>query len=387
MKTVLSALSLSLLLAGTAPAADSLNVRLVGHCNTPVSAVYSVSVSGEYAYIADGGLRVMSVADPAHPSLVAQGDTFDYAWAVTVDGDYAFVAGDLGLDVVSVADPAHPVVVGQCGAPVGAAGVAVGGGYAYLADAASGLRVISVADPAHPVEVGYYDTPGMASDVAVAGTCVYVADHAAGLRAISVADPAHPVEIGSTDSTIGATKVALSGEYAYVGYGYNMLVISVADPTHPVKVGQCHLAGAGGARGVAVNGAYAYVTADDGGLRVVSIADPANPVEVGYYAQPFADGVAVLGDYAYVGMDLPGGFSVFQFYGQGVEETPSAEVRTPNGGATVLSGSGVQRLESRAVFDAMGRRVSNPEPGVYFLRQASSVMRDASGVTKVVITR
>jgi hypothetical protein len=26
-------------------------------------------------------------------------------------------------------------------------------------------------------------------------------------------------------------------------------------------------------------------------------------------------------------------------------------------------------------------------PGVYFVRQASSVMRDASGVTKVIITR
>jgi hypothetical protein len=72
----------------------------------------------------------------------------------------------------------------------------------------------------------------------------------------------------------------------------------------------------------------------------------------------------------------------------GAKETPSAELRTPNRGPTIVSGaSGVKRLESCAVFDAMGRRVHDPRPGVYFVRRASSIERQASGVTKVVIMK
>jgi hypothetical protein len=404
MRVVLSAISLSLLLVGIAPAVDSLNVRLVGHCQTPPSYVTSVTLSGEYAYIADGALRVISVADPAHPVEVAHLDTFDYTWAVAVAGDYAYVAGDDGLDVISVSDPAHPVVVGRCGALQGGAGVAVGGGYAYLADASAGLRVISVADPAHPVEVGHYDTPGLASDVATAGTCAYIADHASGLRVISVADPAHPVEVGSTDSTIGADKVALNGENAYVTYEHNLLVISVADSAHPVKIGQCHLTSAGGALDVAVSGTYAYVTADDGGLRVVSVADPANPREVGYYAQPFARGIDVLGDYAYVGMDVYGGLWVFQSYGQGVAEAPNVDVQEARSQPSVVRGvlfllpsSGLKRSASNVLLDVSGRKVMDLRPGandvralvpsVYFVRRAPGVERDASSVIKLVIAK
>jgi hypothetical protein len=102
-----------------------------------------------------------------------------------VAGNYAYVTdGSAGLRVISVADPAHPTEVGYCDTPGHAWGVAVIGDYAYVADDEAGLRVISVADPAHPSEVGYYDTPGWARGVAVAWDYAYVAASGAGLRVI-----------------------------------------------------------------------------------------------------------------------------------------------------------------------------------------------------------
>ena len=72
----------------------------------------------------------------------------------------------------------------------------------------------------------------------------------------------------------------------------------------------------------------------------------------------------------------------------GVDESPKPQAPSRKLAATVLSGaSGVKRLASSVVFDAMGRRVANPRSGVYFLRSASSVTRDAPSVTKVVIQR
>jgi hypothetical protein len=71
-------------------------------------------------------------------------------------------------------------------------------------------------------------------------------------------------------------------------------------------------------------------------------------------------------------------------YGTGVEETPNAEVRMAVGGPTILSGaSSVKQLASCVVFDAMGRRVLNPKPGVYFIWEQSAFSSQHSGRSAV----
>ena len=67
----------------------------------------------------------------------------------------------------------------------------------------------------------------------------------------------------------------------------------------------------------------------------------------------------------------------------GVEESFRPQAPSRRLAATVI-----RSLPPGAVaFDAMGRRVMNPKPGIYFVRQASGVGREASSVTKVVIQR
>jgi hypothetical protein len=134
--------------------------------------------------------------------------------------------------------------------------------------------------------------------------------------------------------------------------------------------------------GVAVAGDYAYVGNGGSGLRVVSVQDPAHPAQVGYYALPYANRVALNGGYIYAacGQD---GLGILQFYGEGVEESTKPQAPSRKLEPTILSGaSGVKRLASCVVFDAMGRRVVEPKPGVYFVREAQ-----AQAVRKVVVTR
>jgi hypothetical protein len=58
---------------------------------------------------------------------------------------------------------------------------------------------------------------------------------------------------------------------------------------------------------VAVQGDYAYVAAEMGGLIIIDIRDPANPQRVGGYAtSSYANGVALAGNYAYVADDWAG---------------------------------------------------------------------------------
>ncbi len=86
---------------------------LAGDYNTPGWAD-SVYVSGDYAYVADGGagLQVIDISDPTNPILAGSYDTPDYALGVYVSGDYAFVAdGDSGLQVIKINDPVINITV------------------------------------------------------------------------------------------------------------------------------------------------------------------------------------------------------------------------------------------------------------------------------------
>jgi hypothetical protein len=83
--------------------------------------------------------------------------------------------------------------------------------------------------------------------------------------------------------------------------------------------------------------------------------------------------------------------------GAGVEERSKPQTSSYKLRPTILSGaSSIERLASCIVFDAMGRRVPSPTSGVYFCRRtagfascdrASGVLRGASSVTKLIVTR
>jgi len=382
MRALIAVCCLSLLPVGFARA-DSLNVRRVGHCGTP-STARGVAVAGDYAYIAGyfAGLRVISVADPEHPSDVGHLD-LGLASTVAANGDHAYVGvNGYGLKVVSIFDPLHPVEVGSITMTSEPAGLFAEGGYVYVADYDSGLRVISVSDPANPVEVGHCSTPSFCLCVAVVGDYAYAGDNDSGLVVISVADPAHPVEVGHCSTAGGARSVAVVGSYAYVVCGAGgFRVISVSDPTHPSEV--CR-SGPGLANAVDVDGDKAYVGADVGGLRVISVSDPAHPVEVGFYSLPEGvSGVVVAGEYTYLANTWDG-LQILQYYESGVEENSK-----PQALGRALTATVNRSLPPGAVaFDAMGRRVVNPRPGVLFVRERSAVGGERSAVIrKVVVTR
>jgi len=325
--------SLGLLLAGAALAADSLHVRVIGHYTSPIylnpsePGNVAVDVDDNYAYfVGFGAFLVVSVADPARAALVGSCDWDTTLGRVEAAGNFAYVADAHGrqLRVVSVADPAHPVEVARCSVNQ-ALDVALSGSYAYVACDSYGLHVVSVADPTNPREIGYCETPGLASDVKVDGAYAYVADGAGGLRIISVADPEHPVEVGHyIPEGTNVVTVAVSQDYAYLGcfWDRSFRVVSIADPAHPAEVGRLDSLGyfVGDA---GFNGNYAFAAtayADAGALRVFSIAEPAHPAEVGYYTLGACLSADTGRGYVYVGsydgtyQDSYAGLWILQFY-------------------------------------------------------------------------
>jgi hypothetical protein len=157
MKASVFAVSLSLLLVGVAPAADSLNCRGKGSWPFGPSLAVAHDASRNLAFCGSGGgVYVLDVSNPAQPLKLSD--------AIRTRG----------------------VVQGLCYQT----------NRLYVATDEAGLEIWDVTSPDAPARLGYYDTPGYAYDVAVAGNYAYVADEDAGLRVISVSDPAHPSEVG-----------------------------------------------------------------------------------------------------------------------------------------------------------------------------------------------
>jgi hypothetical protein len=377
-------------LAGTSLAIDSLNLRMIGLYHTDA---YGVDVYGDYACISDfaGSLRVISVADPAHPAEVGHYDTTCSPWGLAIiDTDYVYMpdtaSGVHVISIDSIVNSAQTVEVGFLNTPSGISRIAVAGQYAYMAAGAE-LLVVSVADPVNPAIVASCDAADSAvSNVAVSGNYAYVMDFYQGLKVISISDPLHPVVVGHCDLT-GAYSVAVSDSYLCAGGLASLTglsVISVADPAHPTKVGTFDIPG--DVNDMVLDGNIAYVAVGVCGLKVVSIADPAHPLEVGYYSgfSQSGFGVALSDGYSFLA-DGGVGLLILQYYGSGVEESPGPQTPSHKLAATVI-----HALPAGAVvFDGMGRKVTNPRSGVLFVQQRSAVSGEPSAVSiqKVVLQR
>lgn len=110
-------------------------------------------------------------------------------FAVTVQGNRAYLGTGFGLIIVDIADPARPRAMSQLYLPGVGNGIVVSGNLAYVAGGQGGLRIIDVSNPMGPVERGFFDTPGSAESVAVVGSLAYVADSFAGLFILQYTGP------------------------------------------------------------------------------------------------------------------------------------------------------------------------------------------------------
>ena len=130
---------------------DRENPSRVGYYDIQGGHARTVTVSGDYAYVADGtgGLAIIDISDPTDPTPPTFSRTIaGTAEGVAVAGSFAFVATTGGgLAIVDISDPtdASPPV------PVYAAangyGVVVAGSHAYVAAGANGLAVVELWKP------------------------------------------------------------------------------------------------------------------------------------------------------------------------------------------------------------------------------------------------
>ena len=253
------------------------NPTFVGSYSTPGQAS-GVTISGNYAYVGDGyrGLQIIDVSNVANPIFISSYDTPGFSRTVVLSGNYAYIAaGDVGgLQIIDVSNITNLTRAGRLVTLGDAYDLALSDNYVYIAIGTAGLQIIDVSNVANPTFAGFYDTPGAAYGIEVSGNYAYVADDFGGFHIIDVGNKASPRLVGSCSSCQGGEyAVALSGNYAFVINIFGLQIIDVSNVANPTLVGSCETPGL--ALGITLFGSYAYVADwDVGGLQIISLPCP-----------------------------------------------------------------------------------------------------------------
>jgi hypothetical protein len=217
------------------------------------------------------------VSDPGNPSEVGLAYVSAAVGSIAFANDHVFAAcSSGGLQVVDVSTPSSPQEVGSLETLDGAQDIAIVGDYAYVACGFNGLSICDISDPAHPSEVSRFATTSQALGVIARGNRVYIANGNDGLRILDVSDPADPQGVSVLDPGYWAHGIALSAEgasqsHAYVaGWDAGLRVVDISAPSSPVEVGSFETFTV--ARRIAIQGRYAFVAGDAGGLWILEDA-------------------------------------------------------------------------------------------------------------------
>jgi hypothetical protein len=239
---------------------------------TSVGNVVDLRVSGNYVYAVGSTFMVFDVSNPAAPSQIGSLSTAGGSDIAIDDRGIAYVAADPGgLRIVSIADPHNPVLLATVNL-TGARGVSLSGTTAVVATQQSDSLVVAVIDvrvPAQPAILGSIAFPlnnsfSRAEDVVADGTRAYFACYGDGLRIIDFSNPAAPTLVATMTGFV-PHDVALGGGYAFFAderYINSIPVVDLRDPANPFYIANLDLEKYGdiNGTGIDVDSRYAYLT-------------------------------------------------------------------------------------------------------------------------------
>lgn len=217
----------------------------------------SVLVEGDYAYLSamTQGLFVLRIADPTDIQLVSQfvpDPNFPVpnpndvqrpnARGMALRDTLGYLCYDAGgLRVLNIADKAHPKEIGRylnpaIGKQQAFNNIALHGNIAYIAVDYCGLEVLDISQPQNPQLLGRWDpwqcelpanawngSPGHCNHIALdtAAQLVFLSSGQSELSIVDVSDPAHPGYTGGyggANDNRGAWGMTLDGRRIFLTY-------------------------------------------------------------------------------------------------------------------------------------------------------------------------
>jgi hypothetical protein len=258
-----------------------------------------VVVNGQYAYLSDpslGRLHVVSALNPSAPAIVSSLSVGTYPSQMFIAGRFVYLTTWDGLKIVDIANPAAPFERGTYYTyTLSLRDVFVQDHYAYLADSGNGLRIVDVSNPSAPALVGLFNTPNSATHVTVIGTHAYVADDP-GLRIVDVSNPAAPLLAGAYYTNTYINAIVSAPPYVYLGTGSGLIVLDATNPGAPSEIGSHPFP----ANNILKDNQLLYL-GNWYSLQTVDVSNPISLTASQYYPLPATvNALAISGEYLYL---------------------------------------------------------------------------------------
>ena len=272
---------------------------------------HKVAIDGNVAYVADSsnGLVVVDVSNPLSPVLLdifgTYSETGESAWGITISGNTAFIAGyQLGLVIVDISNPSNLLLLEVCDVAGSAFNAFIDGDVVYVASTWE-FTAFQVMVPVTPtiLDTGHYGSSGIG--IVIQGNIAYVAMGAVGLVTVDISNPSAITSLDSFTTGGTARGVAIDGHVAYIAndlqqLGGELVAYDVSDPSNIQLLNVYHTVNTSAS--VAISGDVAYVADNQNGLLAINITDPHNLILLSSKdtGLNYCRGVAVSGNIAYV---------------------------------------------------------------------------------------
>jgi len=279
----------------------------VGGLNLPGSGdARDIKVFDDKAYVttkkngSSGEFFILSLSDPASPTILGELEVGDHTNAVGVSGSYAYLATSKSgeeLIVVDVSNPSSPTKVSQVDVPdvSRANDLALSGDYVYLVTQSSSngreFYIYDVSNPASPTLASSFEIGNHVYGVDISEGKAYLANARADkeLIVLDVSNPFGPFELGSYDVPLAGANgqsVFYGGGVAHlttrnnVGATAEYYLLEVSDPTNISLIGSLDISGRTNRVKAGVGFSLLATEKDDEELIIVDVSNPNLPTKV-----------------------------------------------------------------------------------------------------------
>ncbi len=246
----------------------------------------SISISGNYAYVAagDSGLRIVDISDVSNMSVTGSLE-LKSAENLIVSGDYVYVAcRENGIAVVNILDPVSPFLAGTK-LTGNALDLAVDRNTLYVADGDSGLKIMDVSDARFPDRIASLSDSGSYA-LYMSGNQLFSAD----TNALNVFDRSDSRNLQNikTYPIGGIRDLEIIDTRLYtVSSDEGFIITDITDITNPFRLSSFKL---NSPLAVSVKDNFAYIADGNSGLKIINVSNPVKPVIFdSYTSEPAVD--------------------------------------------------------------------------------------------------
>jgi hypothetical protein len=263
-------------------------------------------------YIAqgEGGLLIVSVADPYNPYIVSltTENVRGYCTKIAMkDSAVYLAAGTFGVNVINAADPVVPFLTVSNLPMKPARSFHIMGNYLFTAVSEQGVGISDISYPTQPDTRGQFSTTGYAYGLTTSSDSNYlfVACGEMGFSIYNISDfqegfGIYPrVSWCDTPGDAEAITILENDSLAFMSCGTGGLQIIDYSDTSNVHIVGSYDSG-GYAKDLLYNNRLIYLTTETRGLQIIDVSDVTKPYLVGIVVTQFALGLDMDEKYIYV---------------------------------------------------------------------------------------